>query len=90
MKAMVSLSREEINLLQYPVVVEMWRRISQPGSKRRLWLVTFNENERALAAEWCKKFYQWHLITGVPESVVMSPNTLLWLRTKLIPFFGQL
>jgi hypothetical protein len=86
---MVSLDREEINSLQYPVVVEMWKHIKD-GRGRRLWHKEFDEAERTKAVDWCKKFYLWHLVTGVPESVVMSPQTLLWLRTKLIPFFGQL
>jgi hypothetical protein len=89
MKAMVALDREEMNGLQYPVVVEMWKHI-ESGSGRRKYLATFNESERAKIKLWYEKFYGWHLRSGLPESVVMSPDTLLWLQTKVIPFFGQL
>jgi hypothetical protein len=90
MKAMVALDRDDMNQLQYPVVVEMWKHIEQSGSKRRKYLATFTESERAKIKFWYEKFWGWHLRSGLPESVVMSPATLLWLQTKVIPFFGQL
>jgi hypothetical protein len=90
MKAMVQLDRDELNQLQYPVVVEMWKHIESSGSKRRLYLKEFDESERAKVRHWYERFYDWYLRRGTPESVVMSPNTLLWLQNKMIPFFGQL
>jgi hypothetical protein len=91
MKAMVQLTSDEVNALQYQVVVEMWKHIEQSGSKRRLYASTFDENERAKIKRWYTNFYKWYLVTGIPASgVVMSPQTLLWLQTKVIPFFGGL
>jgi hypothetical protein len=91
MKAMVQLTSNEVNKLQYQVVVEMWKHIQSCGSKRRRYLDTFDETEREKIRRWYTNFYKWYLVTGVPASgVVMSPRTLLWLREKVIPFFAQL
>jgi hypothetical protein len=88
---MVQLTSNEVNELQYQVVVEMWKHVEQSGSKRRLYTATFDETEREKIRRWYTNFYKWYLVTGVPhDGVVMSPCTLLWLRTKVIPFFGQL
>jgi len=90
MECMVKLSRDEINALQYPVVVEMWKHVVDQGSKRRLWLAEFNSVERVRAAKWYQRFCRWYLVTGAPDHVVIHPRTLLWLRHRLIPFFGTL
>lgn len=90
MKMMVQLNSDELNALQYPVVVEMWKHIEQSGSKRRLWLKSFNEAEREKARHWYRMFYDWYLRKGTPQSQVMSPSTLMWLENKMIPFFGGL
>jgi hypothetical protein len=90
MKAMVQLTSNEVNKLQYQVVVEMWKRLKD-GSRRRQYLQTFNDIEREKINRWYTNFYKWYLVTGVPaDGVVMSPRTLLWLREKVIPFFAQL
>jgi hypothetical protein len=88
MKAMVQLSKDEVSQLQYPVVVETWKRRLTISNKRK-WLATFSETERTLAEEVYKQFYHWHIFSG-PTAVVMSPEKLVWIQTKLIPFFANL
>jgi len=88
MEMMVKLTREEVNALQYKVVVEMWRNKDSITNKKK-WNETFSEDERKLAEAWYKTFYGWYIYSGTPEPVI-SPETYLWLQNKLIPYFGNL
>jgi hypothetical protein len=101
MKTMVQLTSNEINALQYQVVVEMWDRINRSHHKHQyqLYAATFDEAERKKIKQWYTLFHRWYLgsrnfeahVGGVPaDGVVMSPRTLIWLQNKVIPFFGQL
>lgn len=89
MRMKVSLYRNEINQLQYPVVVEMWKHISFSGSKQRKYHAEFNENERRIIRDYYNRFYDWYLRTGTPEEVSMFPETLKLLK-RAINFFGTL
>jgi hypothetical protein len=102
MKVMVKLTSKEVADLQYPVVIESWKHVMGPhkcGSKRRLYESTFTETERDKIAKWHAVFYKWHvggggsaygLGGGVPQDVVMSPEDLIWLQSKVIPFFANI
>ena len=85
MKIMLSLSREELNQLQYPVLVEMWDKNS--GRIRREYNKQFTETERELVRRYYSVFYSWYLKSGTPEQAVMLPNTLDILR-RAIHFFA--
>lgn len=84
-----TLTREEINKMGYPVVVEMWKHIKS-GRGKRLFNAEFpTENERKRAKYWEQKFYNWYLVKGTPEKIVMKPHTKEFVE-RLIGFFGRL
>jgi len=59
------------------------------GKRRRLWLQYFTIKERQYAAQLWKKAYLWHCVTGVPDDILISPETLvLW--NKLGAFCASL
>lgn len=43
MKLAVTLQGDEINRLQFPIVVEMWERVKGSGIKRKEYMKTFKE-----------------------------------------------
>jgi len=71
MKSGAELSRDELNSLQYPVVVEMWKQ-SRSGKGKRAFETEFNENERIEALHWMREFYKWHLVEGTPEKKLFT------------------
>ena len=83
------LNHEEIQALQYPVVVEMWDK-KNGGRVKRAWLQEFpTEAEREKARYWYLKFYGWYLRTGAPQEISVRPSTLKFLE-RLINFFGTI
>lgn len=44
MKLAVTLQGDEINRLQFPIVVEMWKRVKGSGIKRKEYMKTFKES----------------------------------------------
>ena len=74
-------------LIAYPVVVEMWDK-RKAGRVKRAWLKEFDESEREKAGRWYKKFYDWYLIKGQPQKVLIRPATIKFLQ-RLVNFFGS-
>lgn len=88
---MIRVPRQELDAMRYAVVVEAWKHVMPMGGKRRIWLAEFKTGlERNRAAKWYKRFYDWHLVSGTPESFLIQSETINWLKTRLIPFFGCL
>jgi hypothetical protein len=85
----VELSRDEINELQYPVVVEMWEKVKGSLSKKRKYHEAFTYREREKISVYYKKFYDWHLRVGTPEATSMHPETLTLLK-RAIDFFATI
>jgi hypothetical protein len=67
----------------------MWKRRNQGIKNRTAWNTTFSEAEQKKAEQVYKQFHQWYIFSG-PTVTVMSPETLVWIKTKLIPFFANL
>lgn len=89
MKMMIELSREELNNLQFPVMVEMWDKVQGSISKKRKYKLQFTNQERETISRYYKIFYNWYLVKGTPEKAVMNLKTLLILE-RAINFFGCL
>jgi hypothetical protein len=89
MEMMLQLNREELNALQYPVVVEMWDRVQGSMSKRRKYNEAFTEKERNTIRRYKSLFHNWFLVKGTPENAVMSLATLTLLK-RAIDFFGTI
>ena len=89
MKVQVELNKNEIKQLQFPVLVETYERVKGSMSKRRKYNEQFTEQERTTIARYYKLFYKWHLVSGIPENVVMYPKTLELLK-RAINFFGTI
>ncbi len=86
MKLSLCLEQSDLNKLQFPVVVEMWEK-KNSGRIKREWLKEFNDSDRKKAYKIYRKFYKWHLQTGVPDSVMVMPSSYR-LMQRLCNFFG--
>ena len=89
MKLTVTLQSDEINRLQFPIVVEMWERVKGSGIKRKEYMKTFTQEERKTIYRYYRKFYDWYLRTGTPEEVSMNVETLLLIK-RAIAFFATI
>lgn len=89
MEMMLKLNKEELNNLQYSVVVEMWDKVQGSMSKRKKYNEEFTEQERETIRRYYKVFYNWYLVKGTPDNTTMSPKTLNILE-RAINFFGCL
>lgn len=89
MKIAIELNRDELNQLQYAVVVEMWN--ENVGRVRRAFDKEFpNSADLQQARYWYNIFYDWHLRKGTPEYFIFrGPDTLIFVK-RLINFFGTI
>ncbi len=93
MKLAIVLSREDLNGLQFPVVVEMYDKVAGNGSsgrQRRAYVEEFDASERARVKKLYDTFYRWYLVTGTPESYVVSGTESLEFMRRVCNFFGSL
>lgn len=77
MRMAVVMSREELNALGYPVVVEGWHHAvgnGAAGRQRRAFHAEFSEAERVKARKIYNTFYRWYLKTGTPDRLVIMSN----------------
>lgn len=89
MKMMIELSKDELNALQYPVVVEMWDKVMGSASKKRKYREQFTETERDKIRVYYNMFYRWYLKSGTPDKATMSPDTYQLLQ-RACNFFGTI
>ncbi len=87
-KIMLSFSREELNRMQYPVLVEMWDEIKGSYSRRRKYCLEFTKTERKTISIYYTIFYQWYLVKGTPENHTMKTKTYNLLN-RAIEFFAS-
>lgn len=82
------LDREDLNELQYSVVVTSYERILGTGSGKRKFKDEFStENERRRVRELYKLFYNWYLVKGVPESYWVTLERYNFM-IRVVNFFG--
>ena len=87
MELAVELNCDEINALQFPVVVEMWDHRTF-GRVKRAYLREFpTKSERQRVAYYYKKFYRWYLIKGTPQTAFFKPEQLRFIN-RVVNFFG--
>ena len=87
MKLMIALSREELNNLGFPVVVEGMIN-GMYGRKKRKFMEEFTMAEYQKARYWYSTFYRWYLVKGTPEYHTFRPETLHFIK-RLTNFFGS-
>lgn len=90
MQIRYELNNDELNALQYTVVVEtMINGLS--GKFKREFRKEFPNYERDLAKAryWYRRFYSWYLVKGTPQWYSFRGETLLFIK-KLIAFCGGL
>ena len=87
MNVMLQLTREELNSLHYPVLVEMWDKVMGSGVKRRKYTAAFTDTQRRTIRRYRDLFHNWYLVKGTPKTHTMKPETLILLRNA-IAFFG--
>lgn len=87
MKLRLAFDRDELNAMQYPVMVEMWDRLNK--RKRKLYNEEFTEAERDTISRYYRLFYDWYLRRGTPEEHVMA-RTTYELLNRAIAFFASL
>jgi hypothetical protein len=75
--------------VQYPVVVEMYDKVKERGSKQRAYHAEFDETERKIISKYYHKFYRWYLVSGHPRRIMMKIKTFHLLQ-RACNFFGTL
>jgi len=87
-RILIRLNHDEFQSLQTAIVVEMWDH-KRYGRGKRAWLKEFNEAERKKAGSLHSRFYGYYMRTGVPRHVVLSVDTIHFIK-RLVNFFGTL
>jgi hypothetical protein len=87
MKIYTSFTHEELNRLQYPVLLELWDKFKD-GGKRRKYLTRFDKQEREILQHYYKLFYDWYFRRGTPDEHIMKITTYQFLQ-EAINWFVQ-
>lgn len=87
MRVKVSLNTDELNKLNFYVLVEMWEKTMNSLSKRKLYEETFSIEEQKIISSYYRIFHSWYLRTGTPEEHSMMPIEVLTIK-RAIDFFG--
>lgn len=88
MKIQVVFEREDLDAMQYPVLVTCWDRVTETGSRRRRYHEAFTEAERNTIGRYYRIFYDWYLRRGTPDSHIMHTKTHE-LLVRAIDFFAS-
>lgn len=73
----------------YAVIVESWAKRRDNNRRRAAWEAAFTQAERNRLAALYKKFYRWYLVSGVPDTVVLSVASMSLTR-RAIEFFANM
>ena len=90
-RLLITLTREEVQeTIAYPLICEtMCSAVWDTMKRRRRWAAEFTEAERKACSKLKAQAHKWHLSTGVPDELTISPDTLdLW--QKLAAFCASL
>lgn len=85
-KLFLFLEREELNKLQYPIIVERWDK-KNDGKLKRLFKQEFTTKERQKLYELQKLFHNWYLVKGTPKMKQFNPNTVDLIK-RAVHFFA--
>ena len=87
MKLRVCFNFDELNRLQFPIVVENYEKIKH-GSAKRKYLAEFPDVKvRTKIRELYNLFYRWYLVTGTPNEHAMSLEDYDFAR-RVVNFFA--
>lgn len=89
----LELDSQELNDLQFPIIVEMWDKVSGHtacGSKHRAYISTFSEKERKLISYYHKLFYNWYLVKGTPQRHRFKTVGHIELIKRAVNFFATI
>ena len=84
------LYRDDLARLQLPVIVEMYDKIRERGSKQRRYHDEFTEAERKVISAYYKRIYRWYLVTGYPKYFTFGKLQTIELLKRAANFFGSL
>lgn len=73
-------------IIQYQIIVENWEKRLK-GRVRREYEQQFTQTERNRLQKWYVKLHRWHLISGVPDTVLLKTSTITLLQ-KAVHFFA--
>lgn len=80
----------DLQRMQYPVVVELWDKLTESSRIKRMYEAKFTADERIIARKFHGLFEKWHLETGTPDSYTFSSFEEFKVMKKLVAFFGEL
>ena len=91
MKVFMELNRDEIHsLLPYMIIAETTKRaVWSTGRRKRMFSKIFTEGERKRCYEIAATAGRWAFVSGIPDSVRMTSETLVLWR-KFADFCYQL
>lgn len=89
MRLVMAFNRDDLNALDFPIIVEAWnKRLS--GRAKRLWLSTFTQPERNKLDKLHTLFYGWYLRTGTPDEYLFRKGSTIDLIKRAVTFFATL
>ena len=87
----LELDHQDLNDLQYPIIVERWDKVvgmGCGGRERKAYHKKFTEKERKLISYYHKLFYNWYLIKGTPQKHQFKSITNINLIQQAVNFFA--
>ena len=75
MRIVALFNRDELDAMQYPVIVERWDKKGY-GKMKRAYNATFTDRERNKLAGLYHILYRWYLVTGTPAEKQFHPQTV--------------
>jgi len=91
MRMVLEYSREDLDALQYAVIVEMWDYTVGSSSGRRTRLLfenSFTGDERATLKRYYTLFYDWYTRRGTPAAYKFEKMEDVYLIKRATNFFG--
>jgi hypothetical protein len=86
-RLIIEFNHEELNQLQFPVMIETWDKVMGCNRIKNKYNNQFSEQERQLIKRYYNIFYKWYLRTGTPQHHRMKPTTYQLLE-RAIQFFA--
>jgi hypothetical protein len=86
-QVLLSLSREELDNMQYQILPENWERVTASMTSRLKFEKEFTEEEREIIKKYKQIFYHWYIKTGMPEEWTVRLSDLRVIQ-RAINFFA--
>ncbi len=88
MRIIIEYNRDDLNRIQYPVIVEGWNKIKS-GRIHRAFEAEFSEKERVTLSRFYPILRRWYLEKGTPEKAQIGVQTYN-LLIRAANFFGTI